>query len=312
MLADVNPNPATISLPLATADAGRALGEIAAERLGDLGAQAAARGGLWIGQRRVTPDTLALPGETLLVRLPPARGYCDAPLTLSHIVYEDEDLLVINKPPACYVGDTPWDTRGHALAVMSRLLTARDGQAPTLHLAHQLDFGTSGLLVISKHPRANAPLQAAFSRGQVVKRYLALCSGRVPATVELITGHGRSAGGRWRLYDQAEIGRMLPDGQRVKRAHTRIVLRRQYAAAALVWAIPLTGRTHQIRLHLAALGCPILGDDRYGGLMTVADVTLSHPLLHAAELTLPHPRDGQVIQLFCPPPSSFLAVASRL
>lgn len=304
--------PESIALFLTSDDAGRPLGEIAAERLGEVGRQAAARGGLWLHRRRVTPDTPATAGETLLVRLPPAGGYCDAPVMLAHIIYEDDDLLVINKPPACYVGDTPWDTQGSVLAVLTRLLTTRDGQTPPFHLAHQLDFGTSGILVLSKHPRANAPLHAAFNRGQAQKRYLAVCTNYMPAQVELITGHGRAAGGRWRLYDRSEIGRSLPDGQRVKLAHTRFVLRRQFAQAALVWAIPLTGRTHQIRLHLASLGCPILGDERYGGPTAVAGLMLAHPLLHAAELSLPHPRDGKPLHLFCPPPPVFQSVIGQL
>lgn len=304
--------PASISLLLMSNDTGRPLGDIAAEHLGEVGRQAAARGGLWLRQRRVTPDTPAIAGETLIVRLPPASGYCDAPVTLAHIIYEDDDLLVINKPPACYVGDTPWDTQGSVLAVLTRLLAARAGQAPNLHLAHQLDVGTSGILVLSKHPRANAPLHTAFNRGQAQKRYLAVCTGYMPAETELVTGHGRAAGGRWRLYDQSEIGRVLPDGQRVKLAHTRFMLRRQFAQAALVWAIPLTGRTHQIRLHLAALGCPILGDERYGGPTIVAGLHLAHLLLHAAELSLPHPRDGRPLHLFCPPPPVFVTAVSRL
>lgn len=302
----------TVSLPLTVADAGRPLGAIVAERLGEVGRQAAARGGLWLRRRRVSPDTPALAGETLLVRLPPAGGYCDAPLTIDHIVYEDDDLLVINKPPACYVGDTPWDTQGSVLAVMTRLLAARDSQPPMLHLAHQLDFGTSGVLVFSKHPRANAPLQAAFNDGRVHKRYEAVCTGYMPSEVELVTGHGRAAGGRWRLYDRAEVGRALPNGQRVKLAHTRFILRRQYEQAALVWAIPLTGRTHQIRLHLAALGCPILGDTRYGGPVSIGELALAHPLLHAAELALPHPRDGRWLYVFCPPPPVFVTAICRL
>ncbi len=299
---------AIISLVVTEHEAGLSLGAIVANRLGERGRQAAIRGGLWQHGRRVPADTPARAGETLVVRLPPVGGYRDAPLTLNHIIYEDDDLLVINKPPACYTGDTPWDTQGSVLAVARRLLTERDGLVPTLHLAHQLDAGTSGILVISKHPRANAPLQAAFNHGQVDKRYLALCAGHPPTATELITGHGRAAAGRWRLYEQAEIGKALPNGQRVKRAHTQIELRRQYGDVALVWAKPLTGRTHQIRLHLAALGCPLLGDERYGGPTTVAGMPIPHPLLHAAELALPHPRSGRLLNIFCPPPSIFTSL----
>lgn len=301
-----------ISLQISPTDQGRPLGMIAAERLGEVGQLAAARGGLWIGRRRVDATTPATGGETLLVRLPPAGGYCNAPLTLEHIIYEDDDLVVINKPPACYVSDTPWDTHGSVLAVMRRLLTMRDGRPPMLHLAHQLDFGTSGILVLSKQPQANAPLQTAFAQGLVYKRYLAVCAGHPPATTEVITGHGRAAGGRWRLYDKTKIGQPLPDGQRIKLAHTHLTVRQQYSDAALVWAVPRTGRTHQIRLHLAALGCPLLGDERYGGPMVVGGFTLSHPLLHATELTLPHPTVGRPLHLFCPPPPLLLAVIAHL
>lgn len=301
-----------VSFLVTSEDHGRPLGDIAAERLGEAGRVAAQRGGLWLGKRRAAASTLALAGETLSVRFPPDHGYCDAPLTLENIIYEDNDVLVVNKPPACYVGDTPWDTQGSVLAVVQRLLTVRDGVPPVLHLAHQLDFGTSGILVLSKTPRANAPLQTAFARGLAMKQYLAVCSGHPPATADLVTGHGRAAGGRWRLYDQADIGRVLPDGQRVRLAHTRFTLRRQFANAALVEAMPLTGRTHQIRLHLAALGCPILGDERYGGVVDVAGLHLTHPLLHAAELQLPHPIHGRPLHLFCPPPSLILTVIDRL
>ncbi len=301
-----------VSFLVTSEDHGRPLGDIAADRLGEAGRVAAQRGGLWLGKRRAAASTLAIAGETLSVRFPPTHGYCDAPLTLENIIHEDNDVLVVNKPPACYVGDTPWDTQGSVLAVVQRLLTVRDGVPPVLHLAHQLDFGTSGILVLSKTPRANAPLQTAFARGLAMKQYLAVCSGHPPVTADLVTGHGRAAGGRWRLYDQADIGRVLPDGQRVRLAHTRFTLRRQFANAALVEAMPLTGRTHQIRLHLAALGCPILGDERYGGVVDVAGLHLTHPLLHAAELQLPHPIHGRSLHLFCPPPSLILTVIDRL
>ncbi len=304
--------PSTIEIPLTAAEAGQTLGALAAARLGEAGRLAAARGGLWLNGRRAAADTIAVAGATLQVRLPPAGGYCDAALTLNDLVYEDDDLLVVNKPAGAYVGATPWDTQGSVLATLRRLLTARDGVPATLHLAHQLDVGTSGLLALSKHPRANAPLQAAFASGQAQKGYLAVCVGQPPARIDVVTGHGRAAGGRWRLYDQAEIGRKLPDGSRVKLAHTCVITREQFADAALVWVIPLTGRTHQIRLHLAALGCPLLGDERYGGPTTLAGCAVAYPLLHAASLTLPHPGAGRPLRLFCPPPAQMIAVLNRL
>jgi 23S rRNA pseudouridine1911/1915/1917 synthase len=144
---------------------------------------------------------------------------------------------------------------------------------------------------------------AASVEGQAHKEYLCLCHGQ-PAedTFEVATGHGRERHGRFRVYPFEEIGRSLPDGSRVKGMRTRFQVEQRLGDAALVRAFPLTGRTHQIRLHLAWLGHPLLGDEKYGGPATWRDQSIPYHLLHAERLTLPHPRTSAPLVIVAPAP----------
>jgi 23S rRNA pseudouridine1911/1915/1917 synthase len=127
----------------------------------------------------------------------------------------------------------------------------------------------------------------------------------------LRTGHGRAAGGRFRTYPLDEVGRALPGGGRVKEAHTDFTLLRRMPGAALLLAEPRTGRSHQIRLHAAALGHPLLGDERYGGPTRYAGRALPFHLLHALRLRLPHPNLGEPLTVEAPLPEHFSAVSDR-
>lgn len=289
-------------------DTGLRLGELAARLAGAAGAVAAARGGAWLDGRRVSDaDALAPAGTTLTLRFPPADGYAEITITAEDLAYEDAWLIAVHKRAGWYVGATPWDARGNVLAALGRYLGSRDGVAPPLHLAHQLDRDTSGLLLASKAPAMNAALQDAFARGKVAKTYFGLCAGR-PAwnAMDLRTGHGRAAGGRWRIYPLEAVGQALPEGGgRVREAHSSFRVVRPLDDATLVIAVPHTGRTHQIRLHLAHLGHPLLGDTRYGGPASYAGQRLPGHLLHAAELRLRHPVTGVMLALASPTPPLF-------
>ena len=141
-----------------------------------------------------------------------------------------------------------------------------------VHLAHRLDRDTSGVLLLSTDPAANPGLQRAFTEGLVRKQYLCACVGEPPEDeFSVTTGHGRARQGLWHVYPAEEIGRELPGGARVKSMVTRFAVERRLGGAALVRAFPITGRTHQIRLHMAHLGHPLLGDTRYGGPASGAD-----------------------------------------
>jgi 23S rRNA pseudouridine1911/1915/1917 synthase len=295
---------------IAPEDAGLRLRDLAARLAGAAGDVAAARGGAWLDGHRLSDTFAPAPaGATLTLRFPPADGYAEVTITAEDLAYEDAWLIAVHKRAGWYVGATPWDARGNVLAALGRYLGARDGVAPPLHLAHQLDRDTSGLLLVSKAPAANAGLQAAFATGEVAKTYFGLCAGRPGwSAMELRTGHGRAAGGRWRIYPLEAVGQALPEGGgRVREAHSSFRVGRTLNDATLIVAVPHTGRTHQIRLHLAHLGHPLLGDTRYGGPASYAGQRLPGHLLHAAELRLRHPITGVRLTLASPAPRLFEA-----
>jgi 23S rRNA pseudouridine1911/1915/1917 synthase len=293
---------------VAPADGGAALGALAERIAGDAGARCVARGGAWLdGRRALDPAQHPAAGAALSLRLPPPGGYAELELAHADLAYEDAWLVALHKRQGWYVGATPWDVHGNALAALRRFLAARDGLAPPLHLAHQLDRDTSGLLLIAKAPAVKAALHVAFASGHVAKQYRCLCAGApLWGALELRTGHGRAAGGRWRIYARAEVGRALPDGGgRVKEAHSSLAVERRLPGAALLRVTLHTGRTHQIRLHAAHAGHPLLGDTRYGGPASFAGLPLAGQLLHAGELRLPHPVTGATLALESPLPEAF-------
>jgi len=296
----------TIRLTIAPEEDGRRLRDLVAEALGsrpnaDL---LIARGGLWVdGARMRDYDARARAGSEVAIHRPLAGSYPDVVLSLDRILYEDDDLLAYNKPPGVYVDSTPWDAEGNLHAALLRLLAERDGVAPKLHLAHRLDRDTTGVLLISKNPAINPAIQRAFLRGAVHKEYLGLCAGAPPNdTFEILTGHGRSAHGLFRAYPADEIGHVLVNGSRVKAMRTRFQVERRMEDATLVRAFPVTGRTHQIRLHLAYLGYPLIGDERYGGPTSWRDTPAPYHRLHAERLALPHPGTGAPLEIVAPAP----------
>ncbi|GAC1554968.1 MAG: RluA family pseudouridine synthase [Herpetosiphon sp.] len=273
------------------------------------------RGGVWLNKHRVLdPLQIPEPNDLLTVHFPPNNSYPDVQLLPTMIIYEDEDICVVNKPPGVFVNVTPWDIRGNLLYALKKLLTDRDGIPYPLHLAHQLDKDTSGVLIATKNPRVNAALQRTFASHSITKRYLGICSG-VPAQPDWTTetGHGRGAHGLFRLYDSELVGQLLPVGtHRIKYAATRFNVLKRWNNATLIAAEPITGRTHQIRLHLSSLGHPLFGDQRYHGPMLLGDTTIYHHLLHAHELELLHPRTQIPLHLAAPLPSLFELVLGRL
>jgi 23S rRNA pseudouridine1911/1915/1917 synthase len=274
-----------------------------------------ARGGVWLNGRRVAdPSMLAPAGAVVTLHRPPGGVYAEVAMQPQDILYEDAWVLALNKRPGWYTGATPWDTQGNALAALRRFLEAREGAAategpPYLHLAHQLDRGTSGVLLFSRRSGANAPLLAAFAGYGAHKRYLCLCAGTPSENeFEARTGHGRERGGRFRIYPPDQVGLPLPGSGKVKSAHTRFGVLRRLGGAALLSAEPLTGRSHQIRLHAAHLGHPLLGDTRYGGPDSYKGCALAFPMLHASRLELPHPHTGAALRLEAPLPELFDAL----
>lgn len=210
------------------------------------------------------------------------------------IVFADADLVVVDKPAG--IPSVPARTPLDPPAVAERLAE----QFGPIEAVHRLDRDTSGLLVLARTSIARAALGRSFERGEVAKRYLAVVTGRPPADE-----------GELHLPLAADPDR--PPRQRVdlvlgKRAATRWRLVAAPADGAnsisLLTITPLTGRSHQIRVHLAWLGCPIVGDRLYAARPCAAaapppEVSLA---LHAAGLELPHPITGERLVLAAPPP----------
>jgi 23S rRNA pseudouridine1911/1915/1917 synthase len=299
-------------------DAGSTLLDLVS-RLADLPLPEAAdlidRGAVWIDRHRAQdPARLMAADQAVVIHFPPRGAYDQVAITAADVLWQDESLLALNKRPGWHANYTPWDVRGTIPTALLAFLRARDSREVALHLLHQLDRDTSGVLLASTDPSINPPMQKLFLRGAMHKRYLALAGGVMERdSYEVTTGHGRGAHGLFRIYPLEEVGRALPFGAgRVRRMETRFEVLSRGDGWTLVRAIPITGRTHQIRLHLAHLGHPILGDARYGGLVMLQDQPIPHHLLHAARLTFDHPRTRATIDLIAPLPASWRPVLERL
>lgn len=242
--------------------------------------------------RRVEPATRISAGQ--IVRVPPLGPFTgetearraspvserDARLLRRLVVYEDDDLLVLDKPAGLAVqGGT--GTRRHLDGMLDAL--ARDGERP--RLVHRLDRDTAGLLVLARSARAAKELMHAFQQHRVRKLYWAIVLGRPEREEGVIDLPLGKAGPRGEE-------RMTPHAPDARRACTRFrTIARAGRAASWLGLLPLTGRTHQLRAHCAAIGCPIMGDFKYGGKEQPRDAP-EGLMLQAIELELPHPRGG--------------------
>jgi 23S rRNA pseudouridine955/2504/2580 synthase len=248
------------------------------------------------------------PGDQ--VRIPPVRvaersldARPAAPPREFAIVHEDDALVVIDKPSGVAVHGGSGVSHG----VIERLRAARPG-ARMLELAHRLDRETSGLLVVAKKRSALAALHALWRDGAVRKEYLAMVKGRLARDRQTV----RVA---LRKYLTPEGERRVSVDREAGRAAATIVERIDGDdTMTLVRAILETGRTHQIRVHLAHLGHPLLGDDKYGDFdlnKRLAKSGLGRMFLHAHRLRFAHPLTGETLDLVAPLPPELAAFAGR-
>jgi 23S rRNA pseudouridine955/2504/2580 synthase len=246
---------------------------------------------LALGERvRVPPVRVSAPVEQQ------PRPLADGDLS---IVLEDEWLVVIDKP----AGMAVHGGSGIAFGAIERLRAARPG-APMLELVHRLDRETSGLLMFAKKRSALTALHAAWGDGSIKKRYTALTLGSVAKGRQVVDAALRKYVGR----DGERRVSVDPNGQR---AVTIVLPQKIGERASLVTAELQTGRTHQIRVHLAHLGHPILGDPRYGDFAANrewARAGLRRMFLHAGELRFVHPGTGRSTVLTAPLPADLAGV----
>jgi len=242
-------------------------------------------------------------GDEVVVELdevvPPLRADSTIQLT---IVHEDDDVVVVDKPAGLVVhpgaGHRDDTLVSALLARYPEIVRTGDAQRPGI--VHRLDKGTSGLLMVARSPRAYDSLVAQLSTRAVTRSYTALVC--------------RSFDEREGVVD-APIGRSsrVPTRMAVtprgRAARTQYVVEQRFAhpfEASLLSCRLESGRTHQIRVHLAAISAPVLGDDRYGGRRV--QVPMTRPFLHAARLGFVHPVTGDTLEFTSPLPSDLVAV----
>ncbi len=221
------------------------------------------------------------------------------------IAFQDAHLLVIDKPAGLVVHPA----RGHRTGTLAQLLGAAAAGGPDPERAgivHRLDRDTSGLLVVARSDEAHRRLQRALAERRIVREYLALVHGRPPAR----TGTIEAPIGR----DRRVRTRMAVDGAHPREARTHFEIERPLGPFTLLRLRLDTGRTHQIRVHLQAIGHPVVGDPEYGPRTGATDASgalaLERQFLHAARLSLAHPFTEAPIDIVSPLPPDLQAALS--
>lgn len=251
--------------------------------------------GLRLNGRRVFTSAVVRAGDVLAVELDAAERPTDIPpveMPLD-IVYEDQHLLVLNKSAPLAVIPS---SLSPGEATLANGLAHYLGPGFAFHPVNRLDRGTTGLMAVAKSGYIHARLQAMLHTGDFSRRYLALCLGTPePRSGDIRLPIGRASG-------SAIARRIDPAG---RSAHSRYRVLEVRGRLSLVELTPLTGRTHQLRVHMAAIGCPLAGDWLYGA----EDPSLiPRPALHAARLALTHPVTGERLDLTAPIPADMLQV----
>ena len=241
-------------------------------------------------------------GETVEMEMlpPPPTGVSPQEIPLS-VIYEDEDILVIDKPAGMVVHPAP----GHRRDTVANALLARlpgieevgDEQRPGI--VHRLDMDTSGLMVAAKNRRAHRHVSGQIKDRSVLKGYTALAKGNIDPPEGVIKARiGRDNRNRKRMA-VVDLGREAETSYRAVESAP---------GYTLLEVIPKTGRTHQIRVHLSALGYPIVGDALYGG----KDPRLERQFLHAHLLGIRLPGTGDYMEFASPLPADLKAFLSQL
>jgi 23S rRNA pseudouridine1911/1915/1917 synthase len=236
-------------------------------------------------------------GEEVELEPPVPAELVETPLDL-RIAYEDDHLLVVDKPAGVAVHPGPGHSSG---TVVNALLgRAAGGDEPARPgIVHRLDRDTSGLMVVAKTEDAYRRLQRLVRRHALEREYLALVRGRPRSR----TGRIEAPIGR----DRAEPTRQSLDTDTPREAITHFEAVELLPQHALLRVRLETGRTHQIRVHLAAIDLPVAGDPVYG----VRDLGLEHQFLHAARLAFPHPITGEPVETESPLPADLVAALEQ-
>jgi len=217
------------------------------------------------------------------------------------IAWEDEHLLVVDKPAGLVVHPA----RGHREGTLSQLLTdtvggVAGGDPDRPGIVHRLDRDTSGLLVVARSEETHRLLQEALRKRLIEREYLALVEGLPPARTGTIEA---PIGRHPRIRTRMAVG-----GTASREARTHFTLERSLSGVSLLRLRLDTGRTHQIRVHLQAIGHPVCGDPEYG---TAGMLGLTRQFLHATRLAFPHPITGEPVEVNSPLPEDLRKALER-
>jgi 23S rRNA pseudouridine1911/1915/1917 synthase len=233
------------------------------------------------------------PGEELALDVPESRPSRLEPEDLDlRVAWEDEHLLVVDKPAGIVVHPSAGHAQGTLVHGLLGQAIAGGGEAERPGIVHRLDRDTSGLLVVARSEEAHRRLQRLLRRRELVREYLALVRGRPRSR----TGRIEAPIGR----DRHDPTRMSLDTANPREAVTEFELAELLPRHALLRVRLVTGRTHQIRVHLSAIELPVAGDPIYG---VEGDLGLERQFLHAARLVFPHPFTEEPVEADSPLPA---------
>jgi 23S rRNA pseudouridine1911/1915/1917 synthase len=278
-------------------------------------------GGVKIDGRNGKPAYRLKPNQRVSIALPELPRQTPRPENIPlDVLYEDEYLVVINKPPGMVVHPA----RGHWSGTLASALQFRFGQSLSAAgglnrpgIVHRLDRDTSGAILVARNDVAHAKLAKQFAGRSIEKEYFALVAGWPPCERDVIDC---PIGFHPHVREKMAVRR---DGERTRPAQTFYETLERFDGFAAVAARPKTGRTHQIRVHLHHVGCPVLCDRQYGGRSRLTRgeirrdatdelVLLDRQALHARRLRFLHPATGEPLEIEAPLPPDILVVLDEL
>ena len=295
---------------IAPEQAGERLDKLLAESLEGLTRSAVQKlmeeGAVLCGGRPVAKNAKAKAGEEITVQIPDPVNLAAVPQNIPiEIVYEDDDLLVVNKPKGMVVHPAPGNPDG---TLVNALLYHCEGRLSSINgvvrpgIVHRIDKDTSGLLIVAKNDFAHNALAEQISAHSFKREYRAVVVGKMPQESGTINAPlGRSPNDR---------KKQAVNGLNPRRAVTHYEVLQHYKGFDFCQFTLETGRTHQIRVHCASLGHPVAGDTVYGGAKNTHG--LQGQCLHAAVIGFIHPRTGEYMEFSAPLPEWFEAFLGKL
>jgi 23S rRNA pseudouridine1911/1915/1917 synthase len=261
---------------------------------------------------KVKSNTVVRDGDTVTIDVPPpVLSTVSSEALPLDVLYQDDDIVVVNKPAGMVVHPAAGHDRGtlvNALLHHVKDLSGIGGERRP-GIVHRLDKGTSGVMVIAKNDAAHHSLARQFHEREVEKQYIALVWGLVQQRKRIDLAIGRDPVHREKISTRA---------RRARSAVTRVTWARHIPGASLLRIAIATGRTHQIRVHLSAIGHPIVGDALYGGVHRRvphdlrAVQRLRRPFLHAERLAFAHPRSNEPLTFTAPLPEDLRLVLEAI